>query len=413
VRPRRRLPRLRRGRTDLARHRDDSGLRLPLRSESRGFERRARFDVGRHSHQRGTLPASPARILQGTKTPARLHRVRSALLAAGSRSARLWSAPRASVRLTTPPGVVWAAPTAFPLYRLDPLGSGGHQVTERFRSAGASPIRSAGLREASRFRNDCGSTADSAAASAAPRSVQPGLPGAPSSSWPAVLLGHGSARPALGGIEAGCHRPGAGGGLLPAVRSNDAGRGRWPAAAGIPKRRLVRRQPAGVPGREHRRAGRQRHGQRSGHEWAPSRSRSPWPTVIEEGLPIEDLRRVTRVRSARAAIRAGLRIVTPANEGSWPGERRTALRSTRRHRAGWRQGDGWGGPRGPAGDAVILSGPIGPARHRHHERFARASTSSGDRGRIPATQRAVAAIVQRARMCECFGTQRAAAWPRL
>ena len=79
--------------------------------------------------------------------------------------------------------------------------------------------------------------------------------------------------------------------------------------------------------------------------------------VIEEGLPIEDLRRVTE-SVARAAVRAGVRIVTGdtkvvgrgAADGLFVNTAGIGLVSA---------GVTVGADRAAAGDAVILSGPIG------------------------------------------------------
>jgi hydrogenase expression/formation protein HypE len=79
--------------------------------------------------------------------------------------------------------------------------------------------------------------------------------------------------------------------------------------------------------------------------------------VIEEGLPIEDLRRVTE-SVARAAIRAGVRIVT----GDTKVVGRVAADGLFVNTAGIglvASGVTVGADRAAAGDAVILSGPIG------------------------------------------------------
>ncbi len=79
--------------------------------------------------------------------------------------------------------------------------------------------------------------------------------------------------------------------------------------------------------------------------------------VIEEGLPIEDLRRVTE-SVARAAIRAGVRIVTGDTKVVGRGAADGLFVNT----AGIglvASGVTVGADRAAAGDAVILSGPIG------------------------------------------------------
>ena len=89
--------------------------------------------------------------------------------------------------------------------------------------------------------------------------------------------------------------------------------------------------------------------------------------VIEEGLPLEELRAIT-TSAAAAAAKAGARIVTGDTKVVGRGRRGPAVRQHRGHRP--RAATAWrpSADRARPGDVVILSGPDRAPRRGDHER---------------------------------------------
>ena len=185
---------------------------------------------------------------------------------------------------------------------------------------------------------------------------RPGLPRADPGNCPGAA-GPRIRRPAFGGADARGDRAGPGRGSRPGWSSERRGRGRRGRAAARLHDRFLRRQSALVPRRRHRRAGGQRHGQRPGDDGRATPALS-LAYVIEEGLPIEELRQVHRCRSpGRPFARACGS--SPATPRSSTAGRPTGSSSTPPASGWWPGGVDLWADRAVAGDVLVLSGPIG------------------------------------------------------
>ena len=172
--------------------------------------------------------------------------------------------------------------------------------------------------------------------------------------------------------------------------------------------RLVRRQPDPLPRRRHRRAGRERHGQRPGDDGRPA-ARDLARLRHRGGAAARGARARSPRRRPGAAARAGARIVTgdtkvvgrgaadrlfvnTAGIGAGPGRRRPAADRARRRRRGH-----------PVR-------PDRPPRRRDHERPRGPRVRGRDRLRHAAAQRPGGGDAGgRARTSTCCATRRAAA----
>ena len=168
-------------------------------------------------------------------------------------------------------------------------------------------------------------------------------------------------------------------------------------------------RPLAFPGRLDRRAGRQRHGQRSGDERGGAARYLSAAFILEEGLAIADLAGIV-ARMAAAARRAGVRIVTGDTKVVERGHG-DGLTITTAGIGLVPPGIDLGPGRVTAGDAVIVSGTIGRPRDGDHERPRGSRVRGGDseRHRGPARSggRDARGLPER---CGCSATRPAAAW---